>query len=164
MVDKCTQVKISDLKNLYGNFENMSVCVKKLSGKGLSLVAQKDIPRGRVVAYYRTVLVPKTNRCFNYQFADPRVPKGKSRVLDVEQHGMVKYGIPYVAMFSNEPSADQESNCTIEVIEKRPSSVHVDYRLITKKNVKHGEELTWCYGINYPRQYGTPCKLAEYYE
>jgi hypothetical protein len=163
MVDKCTQIDLPMLNRMYDDFESMSVRVKRLPNKGLSLVAQKDIPRGRVVAYYRTVLAPATNRCFNYQFSEPKPPKGKARVLDVEQHGLVKYGIPYVAMFSNEPSQGQEPNCDIDVVKRKPSKEHMDYKLITTRAVPAGAELTWCYELHYPRKYKSPCSSPKYY-
>ena len=82
-----------------------------------ALQAQEDIPKGRVLAYYRTKSVPYTNKCFNYQVENT---PGRSWILDVEQFGLVKRGIPYVAAFSNEPSETQKKNCEMWGVEKPP--------------------------------------------
>ena len=157
--DKCTQTNLRYLNFVYNKFEGMSVRVKRFPARGLGLQAQEDIPKGRVVAYYRTKLVPYTEKCFNYQVENP---KGKSRVLDIEQFGLVKRGIPYVAAFSNEPNPGVERNCELWDVDKIPKKGYRDYKLKTVRDVSKGEELTWCYAKDYPRSYKTGCSKKNF--
>jgi hypothetical protein len=75
-------------------------------------------------------------------------------------------GIAYWGYFSNEPSKNQQSNTYIDVnLEENYSFRNtlkdgdfVLYKLIASKDIKKGEEITWCYGSLYYRQYVTSCK------
>ena len=75
--------------------------------------------------------------------------------------------IPYWAYFSNEPSPSQKSNSQIflsnildDNYKNRTFLKEGDtlvYRLVATTDIKKGEEITWCYGDDYGRNYDTSC-------
>ena len=76
-----------------------------------------------------------------------------------------KDGITYWAYFSNEPSMGQKENCTLKfknILEetkkkKLKEGDFVVYPLIATSNIEKGDEIVWCYGSDYERDYKTIC-------
>jgi hypothetical protein len=85
--------------------------------------------------------------------------------IDKESAPLPKNNIPYWAYFSNEPSGKQKENAYIDISLKdnykdRNRLKHGDfitYKLKASKNIKAGEEVVWCYGSAYARDYETSC-------
>jgi hypothetical protein len=152
---------------------DLSVSLKK-GPKGVSLFAKKQIKRGNVIAYYKFKLYPFTEN-FKGQKDDMYVmsvytknDKFNPRVIGDIFEGSLdypKYNIPFWAYFSNEPSGDQKENCTIDPNLKnnyrkrdkvKPGET-MTYKLIATKNIEPDEEIVWCYGIYYDRNYKANC-------
>jgi hypothetical protein len=74
-----------------------------------------------------------------------------------------KNNVPYWAYFSNEPSGKQVYNCEIDIQldenykkQNRTTLKEGDtvvYSLLSTKPIKKGEEIVWCYGSSYNRNY-----------
>jgi len=85
--------------------------------------------------------------------------------LDKESAPQPKNKIPYWAYFSNEPSGKQKENSEIDIAIKdnyrnrkrlKPGD-YITYKLKATRNIKPGEEVVWCYGEGYDRNYKTTC-------
>ena len=76
-----------------------------------------------------------------------------------------KNGITYWAYFSNEPSGDQKENVYLDINTKcnykNRNRVKVGdtmiYKLVASRDIKPNEEITWCYGDYYNRNYKANC-------
>ena len=84
-----------------------------------------------------------------------------------------KNDIPYWAYFSNEPSPGQKFNCEIDFQENENFTKKdrktlkegdtVTYALVSTKPIKKGEEILWCYGNSYNRNYKINKKNCSVY-
>lgn len=153
---KCVPT-LSDLNSYYNNFKGFRIRARKYRNRGIGLEATEDIPSGRVIAYYRVKSVPSdTNRkCGPYV-----VNLGNKRdgILE-DSHIFGTYrNIPYVGPFVNEPPPGKEENVYFE--EASPTNIigYRDMKFISKRFIKKGEEILWCYGESYgKRSYKTSC-------
>ena len=86
---------------------------------------------------------------------------------DIYENSLIppKRGIPFWAYFSNEPSGKQTENCVLDINLKenyknrdkvKPNDVMI-YKLKATRNIKPGEEICWCYGAAYGRNYKANC-------
>lgn len=152
---------------------NLKITLKK-NFKGTSLYAKKTIKKGSVIAYYK-FLVHKNDDSFksvndNMYAITVYGKNGKERstlIGDIYNGSLEppKHNIPFWAYFSNEPSKGQEENARIDKNLKvnyrnrdkvKPNDTMI-YKLISTKNIKSGEEITWCYGGEYDRNYEASC-------
>lgn len=152
---------------------DLKVTLKK-NFKGYSLFARKPIKKGNVIAYYRFLLHKYTDD-FRGKKGDMYVMsvynksgRFNSKVIGDVYEGSLdkpKHNIPYWAYFSNEPSGKQQENAFLDVDPKgnfrNRSTVKagetMTYKLIASKNIKPGEEICWCYGDSYERNYKANC-------
>ena len=131
-----------------------------MSGKGLGVVARRDIAQNTDVAYYMGKLLPRSTR-FASRFC---VTNGNGEIMDIDDYSFPppEDGVPYVAPYANEPTAPPWTpNCCLC---SRPSSSLSErarrYALVTLRAVEEGEELVWDYGDSYgPRDY--PSKYSS---
>jgi len=155
----------------FGN-SHLKVMLKK-NFKGTSLFAKKQINRGNVIAYYRF----KVNRYQGYTGRKKDMytisiytKSGRFNphfIGDVFEGSLQdpKYNIPFWAYFSNEPSGDQVENAQLDInlkgnYRKRDKVKDGDvmvYKLVATKTIKPGEEICWCYGESYNRDYTANC-------
>tara|TARA_A100001015_G_scaffold237898_1_gene270621 strand:- start:8259 stop:8759 length:501 start_codon:yes stop_codon:yes gene_type:complete len=155
----CTAT-LSQLNIYYNNFKGMRIQVKKIKGKGLGVVAQEDINKGIVFAYYRTNKISNKNlsdkyKCENYTV---HVSQRSVGVMDSSLLFGTFRNIPYVGAYLNEPTYVDDVNCTMSGPLNVPNTNFIDYKLTTTRYVKKGEELCWCYGPDYiGRSYNTQC-------
>ena len=154
------------------NLENLKVKLEKSPVKGTSLFAQKPIKKGNIIAYYHMKVYPlKTPGPFGdvYQFT-VYTSKGnaiKNLVGNLYEGSLKppKRGIPYWAYFSNEPSGTQKENAYVDADAdgnyKNRTRIKagdtVTFKLIAKRNIAAGEEVVWCYGDEYLRNYKPNC-------
>lgn len=152
---------------------DLKVTLKK-NFKGYSLFAKKHIRKGNVVAYYKFLV----NRYKNYtgykndMYAMSVYNKNdrfNPHVIGDIYEGSLeppKRGIPFWAYFSNEPSGKQRENCMLDINLKgnyrnrdkvKPGDTMV-YKLVATKDIKPGEELSWCYSGSYQRDYPANCE------
>jgi hypothetical protein len=153
---------------------NLKVTLKK-NYKGYSLYAIKNIKKGNVIAYYKFMIYADDdnfsgykNNMYTMTVYNKNGSRNKTLIGDIYE-GSLEYpkrGIPYWAYFSNEPSGDQTENCFIDINAKsnyrhrnKPKKGEtLTYRLIASRNIKAGEEITWCYGGAYERDYESNCE------
>jgi len=152
---------------------NIKVVLKK-NYKGISLFAKDPIKKGSVVAYYK-FLVNKYDDNFEGQNNNMytmtvygKTGRERATVMgDIYDGSLLppKNGITYWAYFSNEPSEDQEENVYLDINikcnYKDRDRVKVGdtmiYKLVALKDIKPNEEIMWCYGDFYNRNYKTSC-------
>jgi hypothetical protein len=152
---------------------DLKVSLKK-NFKGYSLFAKKPIKKGNVIAYYR-FLLHKYDDNFRGKKGDMYVMsvynksgRFNSNVIGDVYEGSLdlpKRNIPYWAYFSNEPSGKQTENAMLDEDRKgnfknrdrvKPGDT-MTYKLVATRNIKPGEEICWCYGAAYLRDYEASC-------
>ena len=141
------------------NFEGMKITLEHVSGKGLGVVAQADIGKGKLVAYYLCKEYKQAHKSPN----EYRVGAGvKGYVLDIFDGTFrpPEENIPYVAPLVNEPtSAPWKPNAKLAPAELEAEDGTLRrLGLWTVRKVKRGEELVIDYGTeygkrSYPSQY-----------
>ena len=152
---------------------DLKVTLKK-NYKGVSLFAKKSIKKGAVVAYYKFKV---------HKYTDGYTGKKKDMytisvytksgrynphvIGDVFEGSLEKpkYNIPFWAYFSNEPSRDEKENVALDINLKsnyrnrdkvKPGDTMI-YKLIATRNIQPGEQIQWCYGESYGRDYPANC-------
>jgi len=160
------------VKNMSGN-DNMKVTLEK-NYKGYSLFATKPIKKGTIIAYYKFLVhkndssyKSKKNEMYSITVYTRRGSQHPYLIGDVYEGSLEqpKKGIPFWAYFSNEPSGDQEENAFLDENVKgnyrKRSRVKAGetmiYKLIAARDIEPGEEITWCYGSAYHRNYEANC-------
>lgn len=157
-----------------GNGYDLKVTLKKHPFKGTSLYAKKPIKKGSTVALYK-FLVNKYDDDFEGEkdgmytiSVYTKSGRFNSRVMGDIYTGTLKKprrNIPYWAHFSNEPSHPQEENVYLDINLKenyknrdkvKPGDTMI-YKLVALRDIKPGEEITWCYGDAYIRSYKANC-------
>lgn len=152
---------------------DLKVTLKK-NFKGTSLYAKKPIKKGTVISYYKFLVKKNTddfngvnNNMYTITVYGKNGRERESLIGDVFKGSLIppKHNIPFWAYFSNEPSKDQEENARIDTNlkvnyrnrNKVKENDTMVYKLIATKNIKAGEEITWCYGEEYNRNYDSEC-------
>ena len=154
----------------------LSVTLKKNKYAGTGLFATKNIKKGAVIAYYKMKLYKDTVNspyksptkcmyCFTVYTKNGNMHKTLIGDLDTESAPQPKNNIPYWGYFANEPSGKQKENCEIDVNlsgnykskSRLKEGDFITYKLIASHNIKAGEEIVWCYGESYARNYETSC-------
>ena len=156
--------------------KKLSVTLKKNKYAGTGLFATKAIKRGKTIAYYKMKVHEDTTKkeyksptkcmyCFTVYTKSERVSDKLMGDLDKESAPLPKNNIPYWAYFSNEPSGKQKENAEIDIgskdnyknRSKLKDGDFMTYKLKATRNIKPGEEIVWCYGEAYGRDYKTSC-------
>jgi len=142
------------------------VALRHIAGKGLGLVARRDLPpHTRVGVYGGKVYSAAAHRAltsaggttgkYSVDFYR-RTRDGKVRSGYIMDPGTGNTMHPrhanVLAAFINEPGVGQTPNVTWVRNDDAGTM-----ELWTTKAVKAGQELTACYGEDYPRGYKTPC-------
>ena len=151
----------------------LKVELKRHKLKGLSLYAKKPIKKGSIIAYYRFKVFnankykPYKGSMYAMSVYSKSDRNRSSLIGDVYPGSMdkPKYNIPFWAYFSNEPNGNQEENAYLDTnlkqnYRKRRSVKAGDtmvYKLRADRNIKAGEEIVWCYGSSYGREYDANC-------
>jgi hypothetical protein len=148
-------ITAADVRRVNGGFKGMSVTLRKLPTKGYSVVAQEDIPAGRVLFYYIARIV-RGERTPSPSYA---IECGR-KVCSLRKESFLTppyRNIPCIALFSNEPSGNQRANCAYYGTFKDLGDDFRRLSLVSTRKIEKGEEITWCYGKNYERKYKTSC-------
>lgn len=145
----------------------------KKGPKGVSLFARKPIKKNQKVAYYKFKLYPadtysgKNNDMYMMSVYS-KSGRYISRLSGDIYEGSLEYpknGVTYWAYFSNEPSKHQKENCFLDENRKYNfknrdgvrAGQTLTYVLIANRNIRPGEEIVWCYGESYERNYKPNC-------
>lgn len=156
------------VKEYLDDYKTLKIRLKKTK-KGTSLVARKAIKNGETIALYKfKVYDIETHHSFkHYSYAFTvyrRDGKTNHKLIgDITSKSLEqsKDGISYLAYFSNEPSTKQHPNATIDTnLEENYSDRKtvkagdfLTYKLVATRNIKPNEEIMWCYGDAYHREY-----------
>ena len=166
---------IDYIKRNTKNLSKLKTSLRKIRNKGIGIFANKNIKKNEVVVYYllKAYNMNRFPNLFNNVYTIELYTKNgngiKSLIGDLCDESMMQpdsNGVAYWGYFSNEPSSPQESNSILDVnLNENYSNKnrikegdYVLYKLIASKNIKKGEEITWCYGSLYSRNYETTCE------
>ena len=157
------------------NLDDLKVKLKKVKYKGVGIFATKPIKEDELIAFYK-VLVIKDNTGYK---SPTNMAYAISIMTKADKPSKVFFGdlflgsllppcdnIPFWGYFSNEPSGDQYANCYIDTnIDGNYSNRKVlragdtfIYGLRANYDIDAGEEITWCYGPDYERDYVPACE------
>ena len=142
------------------------VSLRHIAGKGLGLVARRALPaHTRIGVYGGKVYTGKEHEHLTGSGATTgkyaidfykRSRDGKARGGYIMDPGVGNVMHPthsnVLAAFINEPASDQVPN----VVWVRNYTSNT-MELWTTRAVRAGDEVTVCYGTDYPRKYKTPC-------
>lgn len=168
--------KIFDIK--YANTfrdKDSKVILKKHKFKGVSLYACKPIKKGSIIANYKFKVHRytdsfrgKKNNTYAIFVITKSNRESSTLIGDIYEGSleMPKNGITFLAYFSNEPSDKEDENAELDYNIKgnyKTRKVYRDgdtmiYRLRAIKDIKKGQEILWCYGSAYTRDYKSPCE------
>jgi len=156
------------LSNTSGQ-EKLHVILKKDELKGTGLFAQKYIEKGKTIAYYkfrtfnRTTYESPTNFVYTFNVYLPTGKESKHLIGDINLDSFPDpiNNIPFWAPFVNEPSGIQDINAEIDTNvdfnykngRKAKCNRVMIYKLISKRAIMPGEEITIYYGDLYDRTY-----------
>lgn len=155
---------------------DLKVKLRKSKMKGTSLYAAKPIKKGNVIAYYKFKVYNENKHrqvkggMYGMTVYTKSGREARNKIGDIYPGSLArpKRGISYWAYFSNEPAKHprkQKENAYLDINLKQNyrhrSRVRVGdtmvYKLRASKNIKKGEEITWCYGEYYGRNYDANC-------
>jgi len=165
---------IDYIKRNTPNLTRLKTTLKKIRNKGIGIFANRNIKQNEVVVYYllKAYNLKRFPNLFNNVYTVELYTKRgnniKSLVGDLCNESLIEpdsNGVAYWGYFSNEPSTVQESNTFLDTNlnenylnrSRIKEGDYVLYRLIASRDIKKGEEITWCYGSLYSRNYETSC-------
>lgn len=141
----------------------------KKTHKGLSLFAKKKIKKNNIIAYYKLKVYNINNfhginnNMYTFGILNKDGTINDYLIGDLYEESLdePKYNIPFWAYLSNEPSLRQQPNAYIEnnvedFFKGRDEIKEGDiviYKLRASCDIKIGEEICWCYGKEYTRNY-----------
>lgn len=146
------------------------VQLKKTKYKGTGLFAKERISKNSVIAYYKFT-VYKNDKSFKSAsknmytfFVMSKAGRELQSVIgDLSDDSVApaKRGIPFWGYFANEPSGKQTPNTWIDIntAENYRTKARVApgdtmiYKLRADRTIEPGEEIVWCYGDEYVRDY-----------
>jgi hypothetical protein len=166
--------KLFNLNYLNENSKGYDLKVQlKNTFKGLSIMCKKPIKKGSVVAYYKIILHDTTYKGYkddSYLITvyNKSGRENKNLVGDLYSGSLQtpRYNIPFWGYLSNEPSPPkQQENVFLDInlkenyknryrVKKGDTMI---YKLVASRNIKVGEEICWCYGDMYSRNYNANC-------
>lgn len=122
------------------------VALRRIPGKGLGLLARRDMPAHTRVGVYGGDFLSKKQKASKYavHLDDKTLDPGRT-ARDVMRRRVV-------AAFINEPGPGVAPNAQWVRNFGRGTM-----ELWTTRRVRRGEELTSCYGADYARKYQTSC-------
>lgn len=165
---------IDYIKRNTPNLPRLKTTLKKIRNKGIGTFANRNIKQNEVVLYYllKAYNLKRFPNLFNNVYTVELYTKRgnniKSLVGDLCNESLIEpdsNGVAYWGYFANEPSTVQESNTFLDTNlnenylnrSRIKEGDYVLYRLIATRDIKKGEEITWCYGSLYSRNYETSC-------
>jgi len=174
-IKKIPREKLLDIdyiKKITPRLHELKTTLKKVDNKRVGLFANKPIRKKEVIAYYLVKVYKSTNNYKDWTYSVTLYNKNNREIDNLlgdlcteSLQKPTRDGITYWAYFSNEPSVGQKENCTLEfenILEETKNKTlkvgdFVVYPLIATSNIKKGDEIVWCYGESYDRDYDTIC-------
>jgi len=166
---------IDYINNTVKYHTNLKTVLKKVKRKGVGIFANRTIKNGEVVCYYLVkafnykTFPNKYNSVYTIELYTKNGKAIQNMIGDISEESLRMPdldGIAYWGYFSNEPSKKQDSNTFLDINldenyayrKKLKEGDMVLYKLIATRDIKKGEEITWCYGSLYYREYDTSCR------
>lgn len=172
-----------DIINIYKNTPNkkkLKIDLKKTKEKGFGIFAKKFLFKGETIAYYKLLAFDlekydsSTNMVYSIALYDKDDEELDNLIGDIDKLSFPNpiNNIPFWGPFANEPSGDQienaEMDTNLKLNYKRRKRIiegdYVIYKLVAKKLIKPGDEITWYYGKYYQRDYKINIDVDEYDE
>lgn len=156
------------LRNTPG-LKDLSVTLKKKQPYGVGIFATRTIKKGDTIAFYRMRVYSIDRPSTPYSFCIYTERGNESRRLSGDifsgSHLPPKDGIPYWAYFSNEPGPNDQANAYMDennqwnYKDRKVLRVGdtVEYKLVATRCIHPKEQIFWCYGDSYDRDYDTSC-------
>jgi hypothetical protein len=159
------------------NIGKLSIGLKKSKYAGISIYAKKNIKKGAIIAYYKMKVFDEDydspfGTMYNFTVYNKREEAIDELVGDLYEGSLEQpyRGKPFWGYFANEPSkdSDEQENCEIDINTKRnfrdrktvKKGDTIIYSLKATSNIKKGENIVWCYGEFYDRNYKTACNYS----
>ena len=178
-IDTCNLTPIQktiDRDFLIKNTKNYSKLPTRLdkTTKGTSLIANQDIKKGDLLAYYKMKVYNSkdykgiNDNMYTFNVYNKDNKHFRNLIADIYEDTIEQpiNGITFWGHLANEPSVDQKPNS--KIITKSNKNLEGDikggdiviYELIANNDIKKDGEITWCYGGSYKRNYEI-CKECE---
>lgn len=147
---------------------DLKVTLRRDPVKGIALVSTREIKRGAVIAYYhmRVYSIARPGPFGStYRFAvyTKRATVSKQFVGNLFSGSLraPRRNIPYWAYFANEPDCGNTANSFVDACVARNYrgrsrlrvGDEITYKLVASRKIVPGEEIVWCYGDRYERDY-----------
>jgi hypothetical protein len=168
--------KTLDRDYLIKNTKNYSKLPTRLDKtiKGTSLIANKDIKKGDLLAYYKMKVYNSkdykgiNDNMYTFNVYNKANKHFRNLIADVYEDSIEQpiNGITFWGHLANEPSVDQKPNSKIVTQSNKNLEGDIKdgdiivYELVATKDIKKDDEITWCYGGSYKRNYKI-CKDCE---
>jgi SET domain-containing protein len=147
------------------------VVVKHHLKKGKGLFARNNIKARHVIAYYvfevfneNTFVDTTRTYCIEVYTKAGNVSRGKVGNISIATSNRPVFrGIGSMGHLANEPGENEVSNCALRSNTRtnfryrqrvRVGHIHI-YKLVATRDIAKGDEIMWCYGSNYDRDYLT---------
>ena len=146
----------------------LKVTLRRDPIKGISLFSTQEIKKGVVIAYYHMKVYSIAHPGpfgSTYRFAvyTKRGEISKRLVGNLFEGSLraPRRNIPYWAYFANEPNQDESPNAFVDACvaqnyrgrDRLRVGDEITYKLIASRTIAPGEEIVWCYGDRYERDY-----------
>lgn len=159
------------------NKKDLKVILKKDPIKGTGLFATKEIKKNETIAYYKIKVFKQskydspTNFIYTFSVYGNTGRRSESLIGDIVLDSIPdpKNNIPFWGMFANEPSGDQDVNAEVDVDlannyknkKKLKADIYLVYKVVAKRDILQGEEITIYYGDEYERDYELKPEIIE---
>ena len=167
---------VDHIKKHTPRYKTLKTKIKKMKTKGVGVFANKDIKKGEVIVYYLIKAYhideppKKFKQVYTISLYSKKGVENNKLVGDLCDESLPppdKNGIAYWGYLANEPSLGDTKNSFLSINTRENYKSrsrfkfgdYVKYKLIATKNIKKGDEITWCYteDDNYSRNYETSC-------
>ena len=148
------------------NYSNLLTRLDKTS-KGTALIANKDIKKGDLICYYKMKVFNSKDykgvkgNIYTFNVYNKNNKHFEHLVGDIYEGSIEKSinGVTFWGHLANEPNIDQTHNS--QIITSSNKNIQADikegdiiiYELVAKNDIKKDDEITWCYGSYYKRNY-----------
>ncbi|RMZ96859.1 hypothetical protein BpHYR1_038410 [Brachionus plicatilis] len=151
------------------NYNFFKIELKETLQKGIGIFSTRRIASNRTILYYKLKIFDGKNYTafdnFKYSFIVIDNETGqhdRTRVADIfiDSNQKPRGRKPFWGYLINEPDENQNENVKVYLDQTKYDTEIGNilvYKMVTKAIIEPGEEITWCYGNSYERNYKTNC-------
>jgi hypothetical protein len=169
-IKKYGKEAISSLNAYYkDNIEKDILEVKNTDDmRGSGLFTKVNFKKGDTITLYKAELRERTKND-NYEYAIDEYDKYADIFYEDELNNSLKCidlsqcrknKCTCLGFYINEPTGTEEQNVTYKDVSDSGGKVKI-YKIVATKDIKAGDQILWCYGKNYARNYKTNCKYKD---